>query len=64
MAETAWAATTKAKAHEAMKSPHVGSAAVGQVWDWAKIDTNNDNLIEPEEMQAWLKANSGVQKGG
>lgn len=36
---------------------------VGQVWDWSKIDTNKDNLIEPEELEAWLKANPPVQKG-
>jgi len=58
-------AATKAKAHAtAMKSQPAAHAAVGPVWDWAKIDTNKDNLIEPEEMEAWLKANPGVQKGG
>lgn len=25
------------------------------VRDWSKIDANHDNLIEPEEMEGWLK---------
>lgn len=27
--------------------------------DWAAIDKNKDNLISPEEMEAYLKANPG-----
>ena len=23
--------------------------------DWSKVDTNDDNLIQPEEMESWLK---------
>ncbi len=25
------------------------------VRDWSKIDANKDHLIEPEEMESWLK---------
>lgn len=32
-----------------------------QIRDWKAIDKNNDNLISPEEMEAWLKANPGPQ---
>jgi hypothetical protein len=27
--------------------------------DWAKIDSNKDNLISPEEMETYLKENPG-----
>lgn len=30
--------------------------------DWTKIDTNKDGYISPEEMEVWLKANSGPDK--
>lgn len=30
--------------------------------DWSQIDTNKDNLISPEEMEAYLKANPGPLK--
>jgi len=33
-----------------------GATQVAQgVRDWNKIDKNNDNLVQPEEMEAWLK---------
>lgn len=32
-----------------------GQVAAGGVRDWDAIDTNNDNLIQPEEMEAALK---------
>ncbi|MBS0445443.1 MAG: hypothetical protein JSR59_05770 [Proteobacteria bacterium] len=62
-----------AQADKTMPAAHPMAAAhreamrtepVGQVWDWSKIDTNHDQLIEPAEMEAWLKANPPVQKGG
>jgi hypothetical protein len=30
--------------------------------DWSQVDTNKDNLISPEEMEAYLKANPGPLK--
>ena len=33
------------------------------VRDWAKIDTNKDHSISPEEMEAYLLANRGSSKG-
>lgn len=27
--------------------------------DWAQVDTNKDNHVSPEEMEAYLKANPG-----
>lgn len=41
-----------------------GSAAAGggETRDWDQVDTNNDNLIQPEEMEAALKA-AGPQAG-
>jgi hypothetical protein len=30
--------------------------------DWAKVDTNKDNLVSPDEMEAYLKANPGPLK--
>ena len=37
--------------------------SMGQTRDWSKIDANNDNLIQPEEMESWLKQ-EGPQAGG
>ena len=31
--------------------------------DWAKVDANKDNLVSPEEMEAYLAANPGPLKG-
>ena len=31
--------------------------------NWAAVDTNKDNLVSPEEMEAYLKANPGPLKG-
>jgi hypothetical protein len=30
--------------------------------DWAAVDTNKDNLVSPDEMEAYLKANAGPAK--
>ncbi len=70
-----WAAAAQAaapqttKSHESAKpqtpdKTQAKAAPIGQVWDWSKIDTNKDNLIEPAEMEAWLKANPGTKSGG
>ena len=37
-------------------------ASAGEVRDWGAIDTNRDNLIQPEEMEAALKE-AGTQAG-
>jgi hypothetical protein len=31
--------------------------------DWSKVDTNNDNLIQPDEMESWLKQAGQGQTG-
>jgi hypothetical protein len=49
------AATKQAKPVAMAAAADKGS----EVRDWAKIDTNKDNLISPEEMEAYLKANPG-----
>jgi hypothetical protein len=41
---------------EGAAAPESGA---GKGRDWSQIDKNNDNLIQPEEMEAWLKANPG-----
>jgi hypothetical protein len=63
VASPAWA-LDKVNSHKVAKTTAATAAPMGQVWDWSKIDTNKDNLIEPAEMEAWLRANPGVQKGG
>ena len=34
-------------------------AALPATRDWSKIDANKDDLVSPEEMEAYLKANPG-----
>ncbi len=46
------------------QSTQDSSAATERTWNWSKIDTNKDHLIEPSQMEAWLAAHPGVQKGG
>jgi hypothetical protein len=57
------AAKKPAAAATAKQAKPVTTAAAAdkgsEVRDWAKIDTNKDNLISPEEMEAYLKANPG-----
>lgn len=31
--------------------------------DWAQVDKNRDNLVSPDEMEAYLVANPGPLKG-
>lgn len=38
------------------------AAGGGETRDWDQVDTNNDNLIQPEEMEAALKP-AGPQAG-
>lgn len=51
-------AKAKADKKAAAKSP--AQPVVGR--DWTKIDTNKDGYISPDEMEIWLKANSGPDK--
>lgn len=53
----------KPAAKPAAKSASLATTgAAEKVRDWRAIDTNKDNLISPEEMEAWLKANQGPDK--
>lgn len=57
------AADTKAKPDkhaEAMKA--AGTAKAPAVRNWSDVDTNKDNLISADEMEAYLKANPGPLK--
>ena len=40
----------------------LGAANQGQTRDWAKIDSNRDNLISPEEMEKYLQESWAAQK--
>lgn len=42
--------------YQSSKSGASGQGAAGETRDWNAIDTNNDKLIQPEEMEAALKA--------
>jgi hypothetical protein len=59
-------ATTTAAAPATGVSPQVsgsGSAlGAADVRDWSQVDTNRDNLVSPEEMAAYLKANPYTPK--
>ena len=60
-ASAAWAATN----HVLAKTRQVVAAEkqpVGEVWNWAQIDTNKDNLIEPTEMENFLASHRPQQK--
>lgn len=46
----------------AATKPAAAPASTERGRDWSKIDTNRDNLISPEEMETWLKANPGPAK--
>ncbi len=37
------------------------NTSASDVRDWSEIDTNQDNLISPEEMEAYLEANRPEQ---
>jgi hypothetical protein len=50
-------ATTAADSKAAKAAPK--AAAVVETRNWAKADTNKDNLISPEEMEVYLKENPG-----
>ena len=45
--------TTKATTPSSKTPRH--QAAVGEVRNWKAIDKNHDNLIEPDEMEAYLQ---------
>ncbi len=38
------------------------TAAQVETRDWAKVDTNKDGLISPEEMEAFLAASQAADK--
>lgn len=40
----------------------LGAANKPEVRDWARIDTNRDNLISPDEMQKYLQESWAAQK--
>ena len=44
-----------------MASEQKGAAGegAGKGRDWSQIDKNNDHAIQPDEMEAWSKANPG-----
>lgn len=39
-----------------------GSTASSETRNWADVDTNKDNLVSPEEMEAYLQRQSGTKK--
>lgn len=57
----AFAADKAAAKQDKTVAPSSGAAApsgektAAGTRDWGKVDKNNDNLIQPEEMEAWLK---------
>ncbi|WP_157269672.1 hypothetical protein [Azohydromonas aeria] len=58
-------ATTTAAAPATGVSPQVsgsGTLSAADVRDWSQVDTNRDNLVSPEEMEAYLKANPYTPK--
>ncbi|MGL4190884.1 MAG: hypothetical protein ACRCTM_18650 [Sphaerotilus sulfidivorans] len=40
----------------------LGAASKPETRDWAKIDTNRDHLISPDEMQKYLEESWAAQK--
>jgi hypothetical protein len=58
----AWANEPAKKTGAASTKPAAAPASTERGRDWSKIDTNRDNLISPEEMEAWLAANPGPAK--
>ena len=43
-------------------SSHQSATPTGEVWNWAQIDTNQDHLIEPAEMEKFLAEHPGPLK--
>lgn len=56
----AQATDPKAKTDKKAEAKPAAKPVVGR--DWTKIDTNKDGYISPDEMEVWLKANSGPDK--
>jgi len=52
--------TTKAMTQSSKTQRH--PAAVGEVRNWKAIDKNHDNLIEPDEMEAYLQQGKSKAK--
>ncbi len=40
----------------------LGAASKGETRDWAKIDSNGDNLISPDEMEKYLQDSWAARK--
>lgn len=50
------AAQAAGKAQKSTASPGTGAA---EVRSWGDVDKNRDNLVTPQEMEAYLQANPG-----
>jgi hypothetical protein len=61
-ASAASASHAKAQAATHHPSAAASSTPAEGVWNWALIDTNKDNLIEPAEMEKFLADNPGPLK--
>jgi hypothetical protein len=57
-ATAAWATP----GHTPAVSHPTATTKVGEVWNWAQIDTNQDHLIEPAEMEKFLAEHPGPLK--
>jgi hypothetical protein len=55
-------AATKTTTTAAAPAPGSTAPAPKAVTGLADMDTNRDNLVSPEEMEAFLKANPGPQR--
>lgn len=47
-------ATRSSGTPNAKANARAETQAAAGVRDWSQIDKNNDNLVQPEEMEAWL----------
>ncbi|HTT12323.1 MAG TPA: hypothetical protein VMG60_15665 [Burkholderiaceae bacterium] len=57
-ADNAQATTSHSMSANKTKMQHKAQLGKNAVRDWKAIDKNHDNLIEPEEMEAYLKQKS------
>jgi hypothetical protein len=61
-ASTAWANQPTPPAHAAAHKAAARTAPQQAVWDWSAIDSNQDHLIEPAEMEKFLADHPGPLK--
>jgi hypothetical protein len=54
--------TTKGVQQSQASKTQRHQGAAGEVRDWKAIDKNHDNLIEPEEMEAYLQQGKSKAK--